>query len=167
MRIRKTILLLFLAGIVCSPMLIPAILEIQTVMLKAEARERIETDFLQTVYMGEADIKWSDPGSEMIINGEMFDLLEISQTVDGILVTGVFDTKETVIQNELNRMGPGENGQQKGMLLEYFRWFNNFYFRHREQVPKLFITCTVKHLPECPPAGIRGFIKIPSPPPKV
>ncbi len=164
---RKTILLLFLVGIICSPMLIPAVLEIQTVMLKAEARERIETGFQQTVYMRETDLRWSDPGTEMIISGEMFDVKEISKTADGILVRGVFDTKETVIQNELEKMGTGETGQQKSILLEYFRWINNCYFRQQDQEPKPFLNCMAKYLPEYSPSGTCFFIKIPSPPPKV
>ena len=166
MRTRKSILLVFLAGVICSPMLIPAVLQIQTVILKSEARERTETGFQQTVFLREADLQWSDPGSEMVINGEMFDVKKISKTTDGLLVTGVFDTKETAIQNELDRMGAGENNQQKGILREYFRLINNIYFRQQEQLSKPFVACRANHLPQLSYAGIRGFIKIPSPPPK-
>ena len=164
---RKSILLLFLVGIIGSPMLIPAILKIQTVMLKEAARERAETGLQETIFLREADLQWSDPGSEMTINGEMFDVKEISKTTNGLLVTGVFDTKETAIQKELDMAGAGENGKQTDMLLEYFRLINNIYFRQQEQLPKFLLPSRAEYFTGYSPARIFGFSEIPLPPPKV
>lgn len=81
-------------------MLLIIFLQLWQVKVQHEAKEKLEENFLQTISVTEKDLVWLNAG-EVVIGGEMFDIKSVRHQNGRVLLTGLFDKKETAIRNIL------------------------------------------------------------------
>ena len=65
--------------------------------LKHTAKERLEKELLETVVVKKHEFRWDKEGKEIRVAGRMFDVKSLQIQGEDILVTGIFDEKETAI----------------------------------------------------------------------
>lgn len=149
------------------PMVIPPLLQIKMSIAKYNAQEKIENGYLQTISLEKKGIVWADPGKEILIDGELFDIKEIREITTTITVTGIFDKEETSLQKLAENITGKEKKEQGILLTEYFKFLSNNYYQNEHTglnapVPELIIYSNENVF-----FHKDSFIKIPLPPPKI
>ena len=79
--------------------------KIKQSQLKDQARERLEKYFLKKVTLTINQFTWTEPGKEISIDGNLFDVKYFSLKEDKFVFTGLFDKEETSLKkfdNNLN-----------------------------------------------------------------
>ncbi len=85
------------------PMAIPGILLLQKSYVRWEMREKLEEEQLQTIRVKASAVQWSFFGNECRIEGKMFDVKKTAQDGDFLILTGLFDDRETEIEKDITR----------------------------------------------------------------
>lgn len=87
----------------CLPTLVSVILSAQSLWIRHEMLERLEQEKLHRIVLQEKQLNWIDEGSELIINGELFDVKEFSKVGETYEFWGIFDKEETALSNWLEK----------------------------------------------------------------
>ena len=149
------------------PIIIPCFLEIKITLLKSAAAERLEHESGITVLLSKNEITWSDPGKELIINGELFDVAEVIQTEEGFKFKGVFDGNETAFQHKAADLFEKETQKNDPVFLKCFQLLNDIYFSAPDNLlTQAFIFSRVTY-PELCLNGQSAQLSEISPPPKM
>jgi hypothetical protein len=166
MRHFKTILLLLLLIGASVYTLTPFLHQVRIATIRMQAREKLRKSLLQTIHIKETEVKWTEAGKEILINGRLFDVEEFRTEKDLLTITGLFDDEETKCQNQLEAMCNSRSNREKEVLLKHFQLppytcyhQNSFQFNSSASIDKIFPGENVSKREEI-------FIKIPSPPPQ-
>lgn len=91
-------------AVVCAtaPFLIPFMLEGQKMFIKHEMEERMEREELQTLVLDIATIRWEKKEKEIWLGDQLFDIKEMKQEGNKLIVKGLYDHKEKEILSKLN-----------------------------------------------------------------
>lgn len=157
-----SVLVLFL--VLLMAIAIPGSLQLKIILAKRRATENLEKNHLQVLYVS-GNIRWTNPGKEIIINDRLFDVKELSQSESGFVLTGMYDNEETALEKQVNDLWEQEPGNGL-ILLKYFQYLVQSY------LPEPFFRLTKISAPEKIYLDETCFyhkeifIKIPYPPPQ-
>ncbi len=70
--------------------------------IKAEMEEKLEACSLTTITLLKKNIQWVEQGKELIVQGELFDVKEVTQKNDSLVISGLFDSAEKEIKQKLS-----------------------------------------------------------------
>jgi hypothetical protein len=99
----------FLLVVSLLPVAYPCILGIQKMFARWEMKEKLENDQLQTIRVKESSVTWTFLHRECRIDGKMFDVKQIIEDGEYLRLTGLYDEKETEIENNLSRNSSDQN----------------------------------------------------------
>lgn len=91
------------------PIAYPTILSIQKMLARWEMKEKLENEQLQTIRVKASAITWTFLKRECRIDGKMFDVKQMVEEGEFLRLTGLYDEKETEIENNISRNGSTEN----------------------------------------------------------
>ncbi|MEP6595046.1 MAG: hypothetical protein ABJA71_03825 [Ginsengibacter sp.] len=98
-------------------------------------REALEKESLETINISSDGVKWVNKGKEILISGHMFDVESYEQTGNNLRVTGLFDTEEDYLNEQIKKNEQQEsNGNNNkytlliGLLMQTFFAENNTAF---------------------------------------
>ena len=94
-----------------------------------EAAQKLEQGFIQTIRVRVLDIKWTEPGEEILIEGKLFDVKEYSLDHESFVVKGIFDTAETLVRNQLNDFLNNHYHKRNSVLLKCLQFQSHIYFQ--------------------------------------
>jgi hypothetical protein len=91
-----------------TAMMLPAVysnvLQIQRLIAKMIAHEKLESEQLTTVRIAVSELVWYEEGRELIINNELFDVESFEIQNDTMIAKGLSDAKETAINSVVNKL---------------------------------------------------------------
>jgi hypothetical protein len=99
----------FLLVVSLLPVAYPAILAIQKMYARWEMKEKLEKEQLQTIRVKRSEVRWTFLRRECRIDGKMFDVKQIIEEGEFLRLTGLYDEKETEIENNISRNSSDEN----------------------------------------------------------
>jgi hypothetical protein len=94
--IASCLLLLF-----AVPVILGLCLHIQQQIHILNARERLEKSTLQSFQLNENEIVWERAGKEILINGQLFDVKQMTIKNGIATITGLFDKQEDQIKHTI------------------------------------------------------------------
>ena len=149
------------------PMVVPPLLQLKESIAKKEAQKNMKISPLQTIRLKKRNVVWVEAEKEILVDGQLFDIKEIKETKTEITVTGIFDKKETFLQNLSENITGKEKKEQGILLTEYFKFLSNNYFQNEPTRLRMPLAVSITY-----PNENIGFykdclIKIPLPPPKI
>lgn len=99
-------LLLFLSAlqIICTVFFV-----VRTTVNTWQIKGRLENSILQTITVPLNKITWVEKGEEVLIEGKLFDVKSFTINGDEIKFTGIFDTAEDQIAEDLNALEQDED----------------------------------------------------------
>lgn len=109
MRLPKTIAGIPIILMVLLPCLYCLYFQVTQHMIKAEMRERLERENLQTIIIPVKDFRWYEENREIVVDGTMFDVKTIERRNDDYIITGLFDEAETQLHIAMGRLQQREN----------------------------------------------------------
>ncbi len=90
-------------------------------MVKEEMKEKLEYANLQTIEIPLKGFQWHEKGSEVLVNRKLFDVKSFHISDDKIYLTGLFDEKETELEEQISGMqkknGDNESKEQMPAFL--------------------------------------------------
>ena len=99
----------FLLVVSLLPVAYPCILAIQKMYARWEMKEKLEKEQLQTIRVKTSEVTWTFLHRECRIDGKMFDVKQIIEDGEYLRLAGLYDEKETEIENNISRNSSGEN----------------------------------------------------------
>lgn len=118
-------LLLFLVMILAVTA--PSVIQFKILLVKIDAKERLEKDQLQVVRIAEKDAQCKKVHREILIGDRLFDVKEFGHH-DGVLVVrGIYDDEETALGKQLDEAWGNQNSNQGLVILKYFLFLSNGY----------------------------------------
>jgi len=97
----KNIFAFPLLTMVLMPMLVCVYFLVKQQCIKAEMEEKLEACSLLTITLLKKNIQWVEQGKELIVQGELFDVKEVTQKNDSLVISGLFDSAEKEIKQKL------------------------------------------------------------------
>ncbi len=97
----KNIFAFPLLTMVLMPMLVCVYFLVKQQCIKAEMEEKLEACSLLTITLLKKNIHWMEQGKELIVQGELFDVKEVTQKNDSLVISGLFDSAEKEIKQKL------------------------------------------------------------------
>lgn len=107
--LKKKITAYGLLLLMAMPLFFSVMLLLKQADIQKKRLERFESGILQTISLQTEKVLWIKPGKEILIEGKLFDVKYYHVQAGHILLTGLFDTKEDHLVNQLN----GISHQQK------------------------------------------------------
>ena len=98
---KKTLAFVLLLA-VTAPLLFFAGFLVKQKIMQNGMEEKLETASLQTITTNIAGVKWLTKNKEAVIDGKLFDVQSYSITGSKIILTGLYDTDEDNLHEELN-----------------------------------------------------------------
>lgn len=93
-----------LLAIPLIPLFVLFTLEMGRIMNRRAIRAQMEVAVLRKIVLPEKDINWVEEGRELAIDGNMFDVQQITRLPNGMVeLTGIFDERETQLNKELEK----------------------------------------------------------------
>lgn len=87
-------------GMLCvAPTLVSLVLTIHSFWLKHEMLERLENEQLHRIVLKLDDVHWQEKGTELKINGQLFDVKYYHEENGKLVCWGIFDQEETELAN--------------------------------------------------------------------
>jgi len=166
MKNAKKILLVFSIFAITGPLLLPAFLQLNILFVKMEAKEKLKDGVLQTIRLSKANFSLTGQPNEILIGNRLFDIKEYTFSGDHIIVTGLFDDQETLLEKQIRKTCEHQKSKTANQLRGYFQFINSIYFQQTTQLPQYSITVCTKYLQEITSFKSDYFIKVPSPPPQ-
>lgn len=83
------------------PVIVGLCLHIQQQIHILNARERLEKSTLQSFQLNENEIVWERAGKEILINGQLFDVKQLTIKNGIATITGLFDKQEDQIKQAI------------------------------------------------------------------
>ncbi len=99
---KKNIFAFPLLLMVLMPMLVCVYFLVKQQCIKAEMEEKLEECSLTTITLLKKNIQWVEQGKELIVQGELFDVKEVTQKNDSLVISGLFDSAEKEIKQKLS-----------------------------------------------------------------
>lgn len=99
---KKNIFAFPLLLMVLMPMLVCVYFLVKQQCIKAEMEEKLEACSLTTITLLKKNIQWVEQGKELIVQGELFDVKEVTQKNDSLVICGLFDSAEKEIKQKLS-----------------------------------------------------------------
>lgn len=92
--------------------------------------EKLEHSILQKVTVGNHSIHWYKKGKEIIVNSMLFDVHSYEEKKDSTTFTGLFDTKETELKNQVKTLldQKDQNNDPRQLVIAKWMfqlWVNN------------------------------------------
>jgi len=142
--------------------------KVQQVIVRQEMLKKLGHAPLQTIEIPASAVKWYEKGREIIVEGQMFDVLSYKQIpgTDTISFTGLFDYRETVIKLKVEKLLQLENQDAENEPEFQAMWI--FFFPIKEgpgfctanfSINAAFTNYITRHFPI-------PDLSIPAPPPK-
>mgnify|MGYP006915403647 CR=1 FL=1 len=101
MNVVRTITVAVLFVCILVPVVTPVCLQIKQLYIQHEMLEKMEKTALISIRVKSNNIQWIKPGKECVIAGEMFDVKQIKQEGNALVLTGLFDEQEQQIRKQL------------------------------------------------------------------
>jgi len=95
MKLNKKNISIFLLAISGIPLLASFLFNIHSLWIKHEMVERLENETLNKIVLLKDDVHWIEKGSELLIQGEMFDVKHYTIENNLFIAWGIFDQEET------------------------------------------------------------------------
>ncbi len=83
--------------VIFIPMLVSILLPVWQQFIRYQMMEELEAKNLTTVTIKNDDLRWTRRGKEITVNGNLFDVNEISKQGGFYIVTGLYDKDEDVL----------------------------------------------------------------------
>ena len=116
---------LLLCLLAASPFIFSLCFNIYRIVLRHEAREALEMKESISVTIPVNELHWIDKESEVMIDGELFDVKKYTIQGDSVKLTGLYDKDETLIVHKLNSLRNEEDGSD-AFTLVLFKWLGCF-----------------------------------------
>lgn len=101
------------------PIAYPTILSIQKMLARWEMKEKLENEQLQTIRVKASAITWTFLKRECRIDGKMFDVKQMVEEGEFLRLTGLYDEKETEIENNISRNGSEDNKKAVAIMAAF------------------------------------------------
>lgn len=102
--------------ILALPLILIIALQVWQCAIQYQAREKLDEDFLETISVSIDDIEWKNK-KEASIHGRMFDIKFCKLQGEKYILTGLFDDKETGINDILKKKVSGSSGSFINLLI--------------------------------------------------
>ncbi|HMO33503.1 MAG TPA: hypothetical protein PKE07_10965 [Lacibacter sp.] len=112
--------LLVLASLVTG-LLQPAWLQLQQELAQREMWERLEKKNLEKVVVAKAGVQWIKNRRECLVNGLLFDVHRLEDRGTTLVLTGLYDTREEELKEQLRRTLPHSTGTALQSCLQFYR----------------------------------------------
>jgi hypothetical protein len=99
----------FLLVVSLLPVAYPCVLALQKMYARWEMKEKLEKEQLQTIRVKTSEVTWTFLHRECRIDGKMFDVKQIIEDGEYLRLTGLYDEKETEIENNISRNSSDQN----------------------------------------------------------
>jgi hypothetical protein len=97
MKLNKKNISIFLLAISGIPFLASFLFNIHSLWIKHEMVERLENETLHKIVLLKDDVHWIEKDSELLIQGEMFDVKHYTIENNLFIAWGIFDQEETML----------------------------------------------------------------------
>jgi hypothetical protein len=155
----------FLLLIMAAPMFYSQTMEWRRSRIRKEMKESLKHDLLTSITLSKTDIHWYKPGKEIIVSDHLFDVEGQEILRDGrIRFTGLFDTKETVLHQQLNKHQKDQDQKNNRQLTQFFTDWHALPISTVEHFASLFSRQQPFIHPEMEP--VSAFSAILKPPPQ-
>lgn len=114
--VKNKILSIVFLFIIAIPVLYSAYFFTRQQIIQHKMREALEQESLKTINISLDKVKWVNEGEEILINGHLFDVESYKQTGNNLQVTGLFDTEEDYLNEQIKKI---EQQKSKGNNNEY------------------------------------------------
>jgi hypothetical protein len=114
------VLLLILAA---TPYFYYGLMQHTQEQLKHEMEERLEQSLLQSITIGERDVKWAEEGKEIWVGDRLFDIKSVTYHNHHYIFTGLFDEKETALVKNVREQQQRENSPGSALIIKLFQVF--------------------------------------------
>lgn len=111
-------------SIIATPLLFIVLLQGLQLYVRHQLAERLEKEAQVHLAIPAGELVWVKRGREIVVDGQMFDIKTIRYEGDTVLVTGIFDHKETGIMRLLKQQG--QASQSSRSLAHLFVWLQQF-----------------------------------------
>ena len=115
----RHIICTFLLLVSLLPIAYPTILSIQKMLARWEMKEKLENEQLQTIRVKASTITWTFLKRECRIDGKMFDVKQMVEEGEFLRLTGLYDEKETEIDNNISRNGSEDNKKAVAIMAAF------------------------------------------------
>ncbi|MBL0234439.1 MAG: hypothetical protein IPQ08_12325 [Chitinophagaceae bacterium] len=117
----KNIISFLLLVILASPFIYTQVMEYQRNRTRVEMKERMKQELLSQVTLPANQIHWYSEGKEILIGEDLFDVVSQVILPDGqIRFTGLFDSRETTLNDQLNKLQQDRDQKKSRQLAQYF-----------------------------------------------
>lgn len=122
MRKYTGILSLILLAVTAEPMIVPFMIHFKKKSIQHKMKERLEEENLQTFIIYHPGKNGIQPGSEILVGENMFDVQYVTEQGDGFYqVTGLYDFEETALLNLAIKKQQDEDTESNSQLLQLFQ----------------------------------------------
>jgi hypothetical protein len=123
MKLLRNITAIILLGAVMLPLLTASFLQVKQLVVQWHMRESLEHEQLTTISVKTNAIHWIKKNKECLIDGELFDVKKMQVANEETLLTGLYDTAEKTIHQQLAKQSkqqqePGHSSQLIKLLLQ-------------------------------------------------
>ena len=115
-----------------APMLIFIVFLVIIKIHQHEAYKRLEEQQLVCLVIPESEFRWHKTGKEILVDNRHFDCKEVKKLADRYYVTGVFDSEEDLLEQELE--GTARQSAESAWLTEDAMFLVLFSDAHDFQV---------------------------------
>jgi hypothetical protein len=120
MSLRPKIATISLLLIALAPLFYAFSFQWQQKNIRHRMKEELEEKMLHTLTLDQAQLHWTRPGKEIVINDKLFDVKTVEMNEDGsVVITGLFDEEETSLVKQIKK-NQQENGGEK-LLGQFFQ----------------------------------------------
>lgn len=91
------------------PVAYPCILSAQKMFARWEMKKKLEREQLETIRVKASAVSWTFLKRECRIDGKMFDVKQVKEEGEYLRLTGLYDDKETEIENNISRNHSEDN----------------------------------------------------------
>jgi hypothetical protein len=87
------------------PLVLLLFFQAKRTIIRYEIAAQFEQNLLQEITLKESELIWEEEGSELLVNGKLFDVKQKIQSKDGyISFKGLFDEKESELNEQVDTM---------------------------------------------------------------
>lgn len=152
---------------IASPSLLFVYFSTELLFIRHQMEEQLEHQHLQTLELKKAELKWHKKGKEIEIGDRLFDIKEIKEKGELVIVKGLFDDEEKKIKKRiglLEKQKNDENQLSHQVILKFATAQLYFESPGTEFTPSLRLLTTSLVIPTA--LCISPFQRIPIPPPR-
>jgi hypothetical protein len=114
---KQIVIALLLLIVVSIPSILFVYFQARTVYVRHEMEEKLERAQLETIRLPRHELRWFKKNKEIIVNDRLFDVKSIETIDDSVVVTGLFDDKETFVKKQLEQLQEEQNPENDGQSI--------------------------------------------------